>query len=83
LIFIGSQLLLTPRQLLQLLKRLVDVLLAAIAGGLLAGFVLILLAVQFQISQVLEIAAHAAAATATTTLVAKRDLYVAERSFGA
>ena len=52
------QFLLPARQLLQLLQRLVDFLLALLGGtGLLAGLVLVLLGIQLQVEQVLQIAA--------------------------
>ena len=58
LILLGSQFLLAARQLGELLQRGVDLLGALIGCRLLAGFVLVLLAVQLQVGEILEIAAH-------------------------
>ena len=83
-----GQLLLTSRQLLQFLNRLVDFLAAGITttlvieGGRLFGFVLIALEVHLEFEQLGEIPGRATAATATTTALLLRHLNIGEQCFG-
>src|SRR6267143_1883345 len=75
---------LAARQLIELLKRFVDVFitLAGRTGGL-RRFVLILFRVELEIKQAREVAPRAASRTATPAAAAKRYLNLAERGLGA
>ena len=82
LILIGGQLLLPARQLGELLQRFVDLLRPAVGSRLLAGFVLVLFAVELEIGEIFQIAARAARSTASA-LRPECNLDIAEGSLGA
>src|SRR5262249_57424110 len=78
-----GQLLLAPRQLLELLQRFVDLLLPLLSGSLLlAALVLVLLGIELEVEQVVEIATGPATA-ATAAAASERDLNLPERGLGA
>ena len=89
LLLLLGQFLLPLGELLQLLERLVDLLLAAAAAAAgrlrLAALVLILFGIEFEVEQTLHVArgAAAAATAAAAALLAEGHLDIAERRFGA
>ena len=82
LILLVGQLLLAASQVREFLQRGVNFLGAAVGSGLLTRFILILFAIQLQIREVLQIAAHIAA-RASTAARSERHLDIAEGVFGA
>ena len=83
LILLGGQFLLAPGEFGELLERVVDLLGTRVTGRLLAGFVLVLLAVELQVGEVLQVAAHASTAASTTAPASEGNLDIAESIFGA
>ena len=82
LLLLIGQFLLAARQFFELGKRLFDLFLALLRRrGVLAGFELVLLAVQLEIKQALEVTACASGPAAA--LVTESYLNIAESGFGA